>query len=125
MFSHLHRPGQGIKQMTILSRNGALSGNGRPAAQAYTPAGTIYGFLMRASQGEVEQWKSRSQWKQEGHPLTHKIIQQSGQLRAGLSDWLQLSENNNVRCFQIKGVHNPGELGHFTVYYVEERKDLS
>lgn len=125
MFFNFHRPGQGFKQLTILSRNGALLKNGRPSAETYTPIGAIYGFIMRASQGEVEQWKTRNQWKQEGHPVTHKIIQLNNQVRAELSDWFRLSNNNSARFFQIKGIHNPGELGHFTVYYVEERKDLS
>jgi len=125
MFSFFHRPGQGMKQLTILSHNGALLKNGRPAAEAYMPAGIIYGFIMRASHGDVEQWKSRNQWKQEGHPVTHKIIQMSGQSHAELSDCFQISDGNSTRHFQIKGIHNPGELGRFTIYYVEERKDLS
>ena len=125
MFVNFHRPGQGMKHLIILSRNSALLEDGRPASQTYTPIGSIYGFLMRASHGDVEQWKSRNQWKQEGHPVTHKIIQMNGQLHAELSDWLQLSDNNSMRLFRIKGIHNPGELGYFTVYYVEERKDLS
>jgi len=124
VFHRFLRPGQGFRRFTVLSRGGAVAANGRPLTASLTPAGTVAALMMRASHGEIEQWKSRNQFSQEIHPVTHKIIQYGTRFRARPSDVLVFSENGNTRRFLIKGVHNPGELSHFIVYFAEEREDL-
>jgi len=153
------RPGQGFQPFLVLVQQNDIAANGRPARNHFTPVGQITGLLMRASQSEVQQWKPRNQWKQEGHSVTHKIIQYGGAANAPLyellnqplgyslhppeapsaspvitrakaTDVLQLVESTQgdstgkARFFWVQGVQDPAELGHFIVYYVQEREDL-
>lgn len=115
-FRGLLRPGQGFKAFAVLRKKGGTTASGRPKATTLSPDGEIYGIISQASQREVEQWK------QNGHPITHTIVQRGTKDRAKASEILELKGTN--RRFSIKGVTDPGELGHFTIYYVEEREDL-
>lgn len=115
-FRGMLRPGQGFRQFTVLQKKGGKTATGRPMAQSLTPCGVIYGIISQASQKEIEQWK------QNGHPITHTILQRGTENRGKADDVLEL--NGTKRRFSVKGTHDPAELGHFTVYYVEERADL-
>lgn len=118
MFCGLLRPGQGFRKYTILKRSGGLSDNGRPGPERYDPAGQIWGMISQATPKEQEQWK------QLGHPITHKVVQRGIESRAEPTDMLELAVQDQVRRFLIQGVHDPAELGHFTTYFTEERRDL-
>ncbi len=124
MFHGFLRPGQGFRQLTILRRAGGVTDNGRPETRSLTPSGEITGLIMRASRGEIQQWESSEQWKQEGHPVTHKIIQQGTQNRLSPSDVIESVSKGKTRRFIVKGANDPAELGHFTIYFAEEREDL-
>ena len=115
-FRGLLRPGQGFKTFSILRKKGGLTATGRPKATSLSPDGKFYGIISQASQNEIEQWK------QSGHPITHTIIQRGAENCAKPEEVLELKETG--RRFKVKGVNDPGELGHFTVYKVEERLDL-
>jgi len=124
MISFVLRPGGAFQYLTVLRRKGGVLTNGRPGLSGFVPSGKIAGLIMRASHGEVEQWKSRDQWGQEGHPVTHKIIQKGNSNRLKPSDIIECTKNGKTRRFIVKGVHDPAELGHFSVYFAEEREDL-
>lgn len=115
-FRGMLRPGQGFRKFTVLQKKGGTTATGRPMAQSLTPDGEIYGIISKASQKEIEQWK------QNGHPITHTIVQRGTKNRGKADDVLELNGTN--RRFSVKGTRDPAELGHFTVYYVEEREDL-
>ena len=115
-FRGMLRPGQGFRPFTVLRKKGETTATGRVMAKTLTPDGEIYGIISQATQKEIEQWK------QNGHPITHTIVQRGTKDRAKADDVLELNGTN--RRFSVKGTHDPGELGHFTVYYVEERMDL-
>lgn len=116
MFRGLLRPGQGFKTFAVLRRQGGKTETGRPYTGNLAPAGTIIGIISQASQTEKEQWK------QSGHPITHTIVQRGAKCRAIPTDVLELPSTD--RRFLVQGVQDPGELGHFTIYHVEERADL-
>ena len=98
----------------------ALSSSGKPIKGSYEDAGTIIAMLATANQNEIEHWK------QNGHPITHKIVQQGVLNAAVATNYLVLSENGKKdRYFYIQGVSNPAELNHMMRYFVEERKDLT
>ena len=115
-FRPMLRPGQGHKSFRVLRRESGLTEKGRPYTNALKPQGEIFGIISQAKQSEKEQWK------QSGHPITHTIIQRGAHVRAKATDVLELSGTD--RRFLVQGVRDPGELGHFTVYHVEERLDL-
>ncbi len=119
MFRIKLRPGQGVQRFRVLSTEGGLSDRGKPQ-KTFTPVGEIIGMLIVASQGEMQQWRGQEINKQEAHPVLYKIIQQGVENKAKPTDILVLGN----RKFTVKGVHNPADLNHFTVYFAEERKDL-
>ena len=118
-FRGLLRPGQGFKPFYVMRRKGGKTRTGRPTTQGFTEMGMFYGIVSQASEDEKEQWK------QEGHPITHTIVQRGTENHATATDVLEYREEGKIRRFHVKGKpHNPGELRHFLVYGVEEREDL-
>lgn len=125
-FNGFLRPGQGFKPFTVLRRTGTTTATGRPYTGSLTKVGTFLGIISQASPHEQEQWK------QLGTPITHTIVQRGTQNRARATDILELapppscdgSEQKTRRFFVQGDPQDPGELGHFLVYRVEERKDL-
>lgn len=124
-FRGLLRPGQGFKRFSVLRRQGTTTATGRPYTGSFTEVGQFYGIISQADP------KEREQWKQLGTPITHTIVQRGTECRAKGTDVLELTSDRygrpleEPRRFQVKGEpKDPGELGHFLVYYVEEREDL-
>lgn len=120
-FRPMLRPGQGFKLFRILRRVGGLTASGRPHTNSKAPQGEFYGMLTQASPKEIEQHK------QLGSPITHTIIQRGTTPRAKATDILELvtGSGDKARQFMVQGdPQDPGELGFFLVYKVEERKDL-
>ncbi len=125
-FRGLLRPGQGFKPFTVLRRQGATTKAGRPYTGDLETVGQFFGMISQASPREVEQWK------QLGTPITHTIVQRGTKNRAKATDVLELTVDRygddieSPRRFLVQGdPQDPGELGHFLVYKVEERKDLN
>ena len=114
-YTGILRPGQGFKPFKVLVKDSGISAKGRPYTGGLTIDGEIIGIISQASQTEMEQWK------QSGHPITHTIVQRGTKNRAKATDVLELEGG---RRFLVQGVQDPGELGHYTIYHVEERKDL-
>lgn len=113
------RPGQGFKKFMVKKKEKSLTSSGKPISGGYVDVGPIIGALTSASQKEIEHWK------QEGHPISHKIVQQGVENAAIATNYIVLSENGKKdRYFYVQGTGNPGELNHMMRYYVEERKDL-
>lgn len=114
-----YRPGQGFKKFTVKKRTKTLTDGGKVLYGGYEDCGHIIGILASADQKEKEHWK------QEGHPITHKIVQQGVKNAAMATNYLVLSEKGKKdRYFYVQGATDPAELNHVMRYYVEERKDL-
>lgn len=114
-----YRPGQGFKTFLVKKKETTLTSSGKPIKGGYTDIGSIIGILATANQDEKEHWK------QSGHPITHKIVQQGNKNAAQATNYLVLSEKGKKdRYFYIQGATNPAELNHVMRYYVEERSDL-
>lgn len=119
-FRGMLRPGQGFKSFTVLKRVGSVTKTGRPVTGHLEAQGSFFGIISQASPVEKEQWK------QNGHPITHTIVQRGNTDNAVETDVLELCEPGccNSRRFLVQTVQDPGELGHFLIYKVEERVDL-
>ena len=114
------RPGQGFKKFNVKKLGKALTSSGKPIKGSYEDAGFIIGSLVTATQKEIEHWK------QEKHPITHKIVQKGVLNAASATNYLVLSESGKKdRYFYIQGASDPAELHHMMRYFVEERKDLT
>lgn len=119
-FRPMLRPGQGFKPFTVFRVVGKVNKTGRPCGEAYEENGVLFGIISQASSKEIEQAK------QAGHPITHTIVQRGTRNRAYARDVLELTEGcNPPRKFIVQAnPKDPGELGHFLIYQVEERLDL-
>lgn len=120
-FRPMLRPGQGFKLFRIKRKVGKLNEKGRPHASSWASGGEFCGIISQASPQEVEQHK------QLGTPITHTIVQRGTRNRARATDMLELADacENQTRKFRVVGEpQDPGELGHFLIYKVEERADL-
>lgn len=118
-FRPMLRPGQGFKPFKVFRRESGTTATGRPYTSDLKPQGEFFGIISQASPQEVEQFK------QLGTPITHTIVQRGTKNRARATDVLVHGEGDAERSFLVKGEpQDPGELGHFLVYRVEERDDL-
>lgn len=120
-FRPMHRPGQGFKLFRILSRVGGVTSGGRAHTNSLAPQGEFYGMLTKASPEEIEKYKKTD------HPITHTILQKGSKNRAKATDVLELvvAGEKKGRRFRVQvEPQDPGELGHFLIYNVEERADL-
>ena len=115
------RPGQGFRPLTVWRREGGVTATGRPYTGELTEQGTLLGIITQCSPEEIDQFK------QNGHPVTHTIVQRGTKNRAKETDVLEVKpkvEGGDSRYFLVQTVHDPAELGHFTVYKALERSDL-
>lgn len=108
------RPGNLYKDFMVAGCVGGVNGKGR-AAKGYDTenAVMIHAVLAQATPQE------KSRWEQIQHPITHTIVDR-GTLKAKENDILTCGN----RKFFVQGVDEPGQLGLYSIYYVEERKDL-
>ena len=118
MFRGLLRPGQGFQSFTVYRRAATITKTGRPVTgELEKQEGNFYGIISQASPKEIEQHK------QLGNPITHTIVQRGTINGAKATDVLEL--DGTGRRFLVQGKpQDPGELGHFLIYHVEEREDL-
>ena len=115
MFTTNLLPGQGFQHYTVYKEQGGISETGRAIPGTPKPTSIkFFGMLVNANQTEKEQWK------QKGHPISHKIIEYSAMKKAEATDYLRRADG---REFYIQGVKNPADLNVTMVYYVEERLD--
>lgn len=122
MFRGLLRPGQGFKQFAVYRRVSSKTKSGTPVTGDLERQGVILGIISQASPKDIEQHK------QQGHPITHTIVQRGTDNRANATDVLELESikhGEKPRRFLVQPhPQDPGELGHFLIYHVEERFDL-
>ena len=113
-------PGQELREFTVLRRSKRTTGNGRVLTNSENAApakvvGTLLAVLAQAKPEEIERWK------QQGHPITHKIIQQGPpSFEIKPNDEFERGER---RFIHHKLPYDPGDLGLWTIYYCEERSD--
>lgn len=107
------RPGNLFKDFFVEKKGASLSTRGRARSEYDgTTAERIKAVLAEAKPQEKERWRQLQ------HPISHTITQK-GSPQAEAEDRLTLGD----RIFFIQGVDEPGALGLWTIYYVEERYD--
>lgn len=111
-------PGQGTQVFVCMHKKPGKTESGRPTAGYYEPDGSISGMMTNATP------KEEVLWAQNNHPITHKIVQPIPTEVAEPGDYFVISDGESKRFLYIQGIENPGDLFHFVVYYVQERKGL-
>lgn len=109
------RPGNMYKDFAVEECVTELDSGGRASVRYDTDKGIMLrGCLAAASSKEI------ARFGQLGRPVTHTIVQ-NGRRRAKPDDLLRLGD----RTFLIQGVDEAGSLGVCTIYYAEERRDVT
>lgn len=110
---HFHRPGQALICFQILRPLNVVTERGRIRQRGDQIVEHICAVLAQADP------KQKEQWKQQGHPISHVIVQELRGVTAQTGDIL-LYRNQK---FEVQGCQNPGELNHYMLYYCMERLD--
>lgn len=106
-------PGQGFHKLTIWRKEGSMNSAGRPVQGKYFNTGLyILGMVTSAPQREI------NEWKQNGHPISHEIIEYGAVEQAKATDYL-VSEDGHY--YYIQGKKDPAGLQVSILYYAEER----
>lgn len=107
--------GQELREFSVLKPDTRSTENGREINNDYKATGKFKGILAEAKPTEIERWR------QLGHPVTHKVIQQGTFAGISAGDVLELGQ----RRFYIQAQpYDPGGISHWTIYYCEERNDV-
>ena len=107
------RPGNLFKVFIIEKKGATITSRGRAKAEYDTSKGEQINAVLAEARPE-----EKERWKQLQHPISHTIVQK-GRPKAAVEDRLVLGN----RMFYIQGIDEPGALGLWTIYYVEERFD--
>lgn len=108
------RPGNLFKDFMVAKSGTGINSKGRHSQSYDTEnAEMIHAVLAQATPQE------KARWEQIQHPITHTIVEK-GRPKARENDLMTCGK----RKFFVQGVDEPGQLGLYTIYYVEERRDL-
>ena len=109
-------PGQEIREFIVIRTGNRETENGRELRNAETPIKSIRAILAKATSEEIDRWK------QLGHQVSHKIIQQG----TATFDILpgDIFERAGRKFYNQGMPNNIGDLGHWTIYFCDERSDV-
>lgn len=106
-------PGNELREVTVLQPENRETENGRVVNNTYVSVCTIKAVFAAARPEEKERYR------QLGHPITHKIIQQGicpVKIKAGY-----ILEREGRRFYIQTEPYNIGSLNYWTIYYCEEK----
>lgn len=113
-------PGEGFQEFFLLRKSDDTNKRGRTKTTDYQEKGATMAILTEASQRE------KTEWRQNEHPITHKIIQRWWEGHATAGDCLKKRADNErgYRFFYVQGQIDPGDLHHYIIYFCEEKENL-
>jgi len=126
-------PGQEIRKFTVYRPNKHETDLGRILRDSDTKMGIVMAILAAATTQEKERWRQLE------HPITHKIILQyttqyeilpgdvfvySPQVKASREGMI-IHEQRERRFYNQAMPYDIGDIGHWTIFYCEERTDIA
>jgi hypothetical protein len=111
-------PGRENRDFTVSRPSVRSTENAREGLpDEYIAIGTIRGVMAQANSQEI------SKWQQLNHPITHKIIM-SGKPAIDIRPD-DVFEYGNRRFFNRAIPYDVGDLGHYLIFYCNERADIT
>ncbi len=110
-------PGQELKTFTVLRPEVRETDRGRAANNGYAEVGRIEAVLALARPEEIHRWNQLE------HPISHKIIMQNRpafDITPG-----DIFEMGGRRFYHRVMPHDPLDIGHLTIFYCDERTDVT
>ena len=111
------RPEQFPKTFNVYGVASTTSDSGRVRHGERELRGTLKCILSIAKPDEIERFNQISV------KVTHKIIQRGSPTAKEHDIFALVKKGIETRFFEVKAVHNKGEMGIDTTYYCEERGD--
>ena len=113
-------PGQELREFEVSEMETQGTERGREGlAGGYRKIGEIRAVLARARAEEVQRWR------QLNHPITHRLIMRGAPPFEILSGY-RLHQKDTEQDFYVTNLpYDPGGLGHFTIIYLNDRRDVS
>jgi hypothetical protein len=108
-------PGQELRDITVSRPATRENARGQIVTNAFETVGTIRGILAAAKPEEIERWR------QLNHPITHKVIMQRVppfDVRPG-----DIFEYAGRKFYNQTMPYNVGDIGHWMIFYCDERMD--
>jgi len=125
-------PGQEIRMFTVYRPDRHETELGRVLRNSDTKIGNVMAILAAASTQEKERWRQLE------HPITHKIIMQHTapfEILPGdvfvydpqpkPNSQVKGAEQRPRRFYNQSSPYDIGDIGHWTIFYCEERSDIS
>jgi hypothetical protein len=110
-------PGQELREFTVSRPDTRGTENGREGlTNKFYEVGKVRAILAQAKPEEVQRWR------QLNHPITHKIIMQhkaAFEIQPG-----DIFERDGKRYYHQMSPYNVGDIGHWTIFYCDERGDV-
>jgi hypothetical protein len=110
-------PGQELRTFSVSRPETRGTENGREGiTNSFVKLGELRAILAQAKPEEVQRWSMLN------HPITHKIIMKGKppfEIKPGY-----IFERNGRRFYHEMTPYDPGDLGHWTIFYCGERKDV-
>jgi hypothetical protein len=109
-------PGQELREFSVLRPETRETARGRDIINEYSEVARIRAILAQAKPEEMERWR------QLNHPVTHKIIMQRRpplDIKPG-----DVFERDGRRFFNVAMPYDVGDLGHWVIFYCDERMDV-
>jgi len=110
------RSGQELRAFSVLRPDKRETERGRITTNGYTEIGRVRAILAQARPEEIQRWRQLT------HPITHKVITRQKpdfEVRPG-----DIFERDGRRFYNQALPYNPGDIGHWTIFYCEERTDV-
>lgn len=115
-FRPMLRPGQGFQKFRVYRKEGGLTEKFRPTTSDLKLRGEFLAIISQDSPSETDDNKQKKT------PIIHKLVQRGTKNRAKPNDILErVSDGKRFRV--TKDPENPGDLGLFLIYTVEEREE--
>ena len=110
-------PGQELREFVVKRPEKRGTENGREGlTNQFVEIGKIHAILAQAKPEEVQRWR------QLNHSITHKIIMQyvpPFDIQPG-----DVFERDGRRFYHQMVPYDVGDLGHWTIFYADERSDV-
>ena len=114
-------PGQELREFDVMRPETRETSNGRVVNNGYASVGKVTAILAAAKSEEKERWRQLE------HPITHKIIGQGVppfEVKPGdIFERADGSPAGRRRFYNQATPYNVGDIGHWTIYYCDERSD--
>jgi hypothetical protein len=111
--------GQERREFTVYEQEIRGTDKGREGlVSGYREIGKIQAVLAQANSEEVQRWRL----KQLNHPVSHKIIMRGTpefDVKPGY-----IFKSNGIEYFITALPYNPGNIGHWTIFYCNDRRDV-